>query len=148
MGGMQTWMWGQTWPQMMDALVPMASQPTEMSSRNWMMRRLLVDERLSAAQTADANDFIYQWQSSADYNAALGLSKIQAPVLAINSADDERNPPETGRLEASMKELKHAQLLLIPASADTRGHGTTSMAKFYSKANLEKRRQTRWFRES
>jgi pimeloyl-ACP methyl ester carboxylesterase len=43
MGGMQTWMWGQTWPQMMDALVPMASQPTEMSSRNWMMRRLLVE---------------------------------------------------------------------------------------------------------
>lgn len=186
MGGMQTWMWGQTWPQMMDALVPMASQPTEMSSRNWMMRRLLVesikqdpawnngkynvqpqslrlanamfsagtsggtlayqaaaptraladklvDERLNAAQTADANDFIYQWQSSADYNAALGLNKIKAPMLVINSADDERNPPETGRLEASMKELKQARLLLIPASADTRGHGTTSMAKFYSK---------------
>lgn len=186
MGGMQTWVWGQTWPQMMDALVPMASQPTEMSSRNWMMRRLLVesikqdpawnngnyttqppslrlanamfsvgtsggtlayqaaaptraqadklvDERLSAPQTADANDFIYQWQSSADYNAAEGLPKIQAPMLVINSADDERNPPETGRLEASMKALKHARLLLIPASADTRGHGTTSMAKFYSK---------------
>ncbi|KTB74364.1 MULTISPECIES: alpha/beta fold hydrolase [Pseudomonas] len=186
MGGMQTWMWGETWPHMMDALVPMASQPTEMSSRNWMMRRLLVesikqdpawnngnytvqpaslrlanamfsvgtsggnlayqvaaptraqadklvDERLNAPQTADANDFIYQWQSSADYNAAQGLNKIQAPVLVINSADDERNPPETGRLEASMKELKHARLLLIPASVDTRGHGTTSMAKFYSK---------------
>ncbi len=62
-----------------------------------------------------------------------GLKKIQAPVLAINSADDERIPPETGLMEASMKELKHARLLLIPASADTRGHGTTSMAKFYSK---------------
>ncbi len=54
-------------------------------------------------------------------------------MLIINSADDERNPPETGLLEASMKELKQARLLLIPASADTRGHGTTSMAKFYSK---------------
>lgn len=186
MGGMQTWMWGQTWPQMMDALVPMASQPTEMSSRNWMMRRLLVesikqdpaynngnytaqppslrlanalfsvgtsggtlayqaaaptraqadklvDERLNAPQTADANDFIYQWQSSADYNAAPGLGKIQAPVLAINSADDERNPPETGTLQASLGQLKNARLLLIPASPDTRGHGTTSMAKFYVK---------------
>ena len=186
MGGMQTWMWGQTWPQMMDALVPMASQPSEMSSRNWMMRRLLVesikqdpawnhgnysvqppslrlanalfsvgtsggtlayqaaaptraladklvDERLNAPQTADANDFIYQWQSSADYNAMPGLHKIQAPVLVINSADDERNPPETGRLEASMRELKDARLLLIPASAETRGHGTTGMAKFYAK---------------
>lgn len=186
MGGMQTWMWGQTRPQMMDALVPMASQPSEMSSRNWMMRRLLVesikqdpawnhgnysvqppslrlanalfsvgtsggtlayqaaaptraladklvDERLNAPQTADANDFIYQWQSSADYNAMPGLHKIQAPVLVINSADDERNPPETGRLEASMRELKDARLLLIPASAETRGHGTTGMAKFYAK---------------
>lgn len=186
MGGMQTWMWGQTWPQMMDALVPMASQPSEMSSRNWMMRRLLVesikqdpawnhgnysvqppslrlanalfsvgtsggtlayqaaaptraladklvDERLNAPQTADANDFIYQWQSSADYNAMPGLHKIQAPVLVINSADDERNPPETGCLEASMRELKDARLLLIPASAETRGHGTTGMAKFYAK---------------
>lgn len=186
MGGMQTWMWGQTWPQMMDALVPMASQPTEMSSRNWMMRRLLVesikqdpawnngnysaqppslrlanalfsvgtsggtlayqaaaptraladklvDERLAAAQSADANDFIYQWQSSADYNAAPGLGKIQAPVLAINSADDERNPPETGTLEASLRQLKNAQLVLIPASAETRGHGTTGMARFYAR---------------
>lgn len=187
MGGMQTWMWGQTWPQMMDALVPMASQPTEMSSRNWMMRRLLVesikqdpawnngnysvqppslrlanalfsvgtsggtlayqaaaptrtladklvDERLNAPQTGDANDFIYQWQSSADYDATPGLGKIQAPVLVINSADDERNPPETGRLEASLRELKDARLLLIPASAETRGHGTTGMAKFYANA--------------
>jgi homoserine O-acetyltransferase len=186
MGGMQTWMWGETWPQFMDALVPMASQPTEMSSRNWMMRRLLVesikqdpawnngnysaqppslrlanamfsvatsggtlayqaaapthaladrwvDERLNAAPTADANDFIYQWQSAADYNAAPGLNKIRAPVLIINSADDERNPPETGRLEASIKEIKQARLLLIPASAETRGHGTTSIARFYSK---------------
>lgn len=186
MGGMQTWMWGQTWPQMMDALVPMASQPTEMSSRNWMMRRLLVesikqdpawnngnysaqppslrlanalfsvgtsggtlayqaaaptraladklvDERLNAVQNADANDFIYQWQSSADYNAAPGLGKIQAPVLAINSADDERNPPETGTLEASLRQLKNARLVLIPASAETRGHGTTGMARFYAR---------------
>jgi len=186
MGGMQTWMWGEQWPQMMDALVPMASQPTEMSSRNWMMRRLLVesikqdpvwnegnysvqppsmrlanalysvgtnggnlayqaaaptraaadkwvDQRLSAPQTTDANDFIYQWQSSADYNAVPGLSKIQAPVLVINSADDERNPPETGLLETALKQVKDAQLLLIPASTETRGHGTTNMAKFYKK---------------
>jgi len=195
MGGMQTWMWGQAWPQMMDALVPMASQPTEMSSRNWMMRRLLVesikqdpawnngnysvqppslrlanalfsvgtsggtlayqaaaptraladklvDERLNAAQTADANDFIYQWQSSADYNAAPGLGKILAPVLAINSVDDERNPPETGTLEASLRQLKNARLVLIPASAETRGHGTTGMARFYTRELSQFMQQT------
>ena len=43
MGGMQTWMWGVTYPDFMDALVPMASQPTDMSSRNWMMRRMIID---------------------------------------------------------------------------------------------------------
>src|SRR5262249_60556174 len=41
MGGMQTWIWGETYPDFMDALVPMASQPVQMLARNWMMRRLL-----------------------------------------------------------------------------------------------------------
>ena len=52
-------------------------------------------------------------------------------MLVINAADDERNPPETGITEAALKRVKNAQLLLIPASADTRGHGTTAFAKFY-----------------
>ena len=43
MGGMHTWIWGATHPDFMDALVPMASQPTEMASRNWLMRRMIVD---------------------------------------------------------------------------------------------------------
>ncbi|MFC0399134.1 alpha/beta fold hydrolase [Paraburkholderia rhizosphaerae] len=183
MGGMQTWLWGEQYPDMMDALVPMASQPTEMSARNWMMRRMLVesiqqdpaydhgnytvqppslrlastmfaiatsggtlayqalaptraqadklvDTMLAAPQT-DANDFVYQWASSGDYNAAPGLSRIKAPLLAINSADDERNPPETGTMQASLKQLQHASLLLVPASAETRGHGTLADATTY-----------------
>lgn len=43
MGGMQTWIWAQKYPGFMDAAVPMASLPTEMSGRNWMMRRLIID---------------------------------------------------------------------------------------------------------
>jgi homoserine O-acetyltransferase len=43
MGGMQTWIWGAKYPDFTDVLVPMASQPSEMSSRNWMMRRLIID---------------------------------------------------------------------------------------------------------
>ncbi|MFS2156559.1 alpha/beta fold hydrolase [Pseudomonas sp. Pseusp122] len=185
MGGMQTWMWGERWPDMMDGLVPMASQPTPMSARNWMMRRMLiesikqdpawqdgnytspppslrtanvmfgigtsggtlayqalaptraqadklVDERLAAPLPGDANDFIYQWQSSADYDPAPQLSAIKAPVLAINSADDERNPPETGTMQSALKQLKNARLVLIPASSETRGHGTTGSARFYA----------------
>ncbi len=185
MGGMQTWMWGVTWPDFMDALVPMASQPTEMSARNWMMRRMLVetirddaaydngnytvqppsmrlanvmfgiatsggtlgyqamaptrqqadklvDERLAAPFTADANDYIYQWDSSRDYNPAPGLERIKAALLAINSADDERNPPETGNLVRALARVPNGRLLLIPASADTRGHGTTGIATFWN----------------
>jgi homoserine O-acetyltransferase/O-succinyltransferase len=169
----------------MDALVPMASQPTEMASRNWMLRRIMldtirndpdynagnytsqprmmkyvivaygiassggtlayqaqaptaakadkmVDDRLATPITADANDYVYQWESSHDYNAAGSLERIEAPLLLINAADDERNPPETGVTEAAMKQVKNGRLYLIPASTETRGHGTTGNAKFYS----------------
>jgi len=184
MGGMQAWLWGQKYPDIMDALVPMASQPTPMASRNWMLRRMmietirsdpdwnegnytsqprslrlasvfyaiatsggslayqklaptreksdkLVDERLAAPAPADANDFVYQWESSGDYDPSPGLERIQAALLAINSADDERNPPETGITERALKRVKNGRLYLIPASEDTRGHGTTGMAKFW-----------------
>jgi homoserine O-acetyltransferase len=185
MGGMQTWMWGEKYPKVMDALVPMASQPTEMASRNWMMRRIMldtirsdpdynggnytgqprmmkyaiaaygiasiggtlayqsqaptaakadkiVDDRLAMPITADANDFLYQWESSHDYNAGEKLEQIEASLLLINSADDERNPPETGITDAAMKRVKNGRLYLIPGSTETRGHGTTGNAKFYS----------------
>ena len=184
MGGMQTWIWGVTHPDFMDALVPMASQPAEMSSRNWMMRRLIIDairndpewnsgnytsqpraasvasvfygiataggtlayqklaptrekadklldDRLAAPFKADANDVLYQWDSSRDYNPSPALERIQAAVLAINSADDERNPPETGIMARELKRVKNGKLYLIPASEETRGHGTTGMAKFW-----------------
>ena len=187
MGGMETWLWGERHPEFMDALVPMASQPTAMSGRNWMMRRMivdairndpdwqggnyteqpkllryanvwfgiatsggsiayaaqaptreaadkLVDARLAAPFDADANDYLYQWSASRDYDAAPGLDRIRARVLAINSADDERNPPETGLMEAALKRVKDARYELIPASAETRGHGTTSFARFYAES--------------
>ncbi len=194
MGGMHAWDWGLKYPDAMDALVPMASQPTEMASRNWMLRRLmietirsdpdykngnytaqprsmklasvfyatatnggtlayqklastrakadkLVDDRLAAPLRTDANDFIYAWESSGDYNPSAGLERIAAAVLVINAADDERNPPETGLTENALKRVKNGRLHLIPASDETRGHGTTGMARFY-KQQLEKLLQT------
>jgi hypothetical protein len=60
-----------------------------------------------------------------------------AALLAINAADDERNPPETGIMERELKRVKNGKLLLIPASEDTRGHGTTGNAKFYAKPLAE-----------
>jgi homoserine O-acetyltransferase/O-succinyltransferase len=184
MGGMHTWIWGVKYPDLMDALVPMAAQPTEMAARNWMLRRMMietirndpdynggnyttqprmmryavaaygiataggtlgyqtlaptaakadrmVDDRLATPITADANDFIYQWQASHDYNPSAGLERIEATLLAINAADDERNPPETGVMLAAMKRVKNGKLYLIPASTETRGHLTTGNAAFY-----------------
>jgi homoserine O-acetyltransferase len=194
MGGMNAWVWGERYPGYMDALVPMASQPTPMASRNWMLRRMmiesirndpeynngnytiqphsvkyaatffgiataggtlsyqkqaptrdladkLVDARLSAPFSADANDFLWQWGSSADYDPAPGLEKIDARVLAINSADDERNPPETGVEVDALKRVKNGRLYLIPASEQTGGHLTTGNARFY-KQQLQEFLQT------
>ncbi len=43
MGGMKTWMWGYTYPDLMDGLVPIASQPIQISGRNWILRRLRIE---------------------------------------------------------------------------------------------------------
>ncbi len=82
-------------------------------------------------EAADANDFIWQWDASRTFDAASGLGQITAKVLVINSADDERNPPETGLLLDALKQVRSASYYQIPASTETRGHGTTSAAKFY-----------------
>jgi len=190
MGGMNVWLWGEKYPDYMDVLVPMASQPTAMASRNWILRRMmlesirqdpeyangnytsqphsvrlasaffafatsggtlnyqkqaptrgqadkLVDTRLAAPATSDANDFLWQWGSSADYDASPDLEKIEASLLLINAADDERNPPETGITEAAMKRVKNGKLLLIQASEQTSGHATTGNAKFYKRTLQE-----------
>jgi len=162
----------------------MASQPSAMASRNWMMRRLMVETirndptyaggsyttsprslpyaiasfgtataggnlgwqgqaptaaaadaivaRLLAAPLPDANDWVYQWDSSHDYDGAPGLDRITRPVLVINSADDERNPPESGIVERAVARLPHGEYDLVPESPETRGHGTLIMAKFYA----------------
>ena len=97
----------------------------------------LLDQRLKAPFTADANDVLYQWDSSRDFNPSAGLERIEAVLLAINAQDDERNPPETGILDREIKRVKNGRVLLIPASEHTAGHGTTGQAKFYKKELAE-----------
>jgi homoserine O-acetyltransferase len=190
MGGMHTWTWAQKYPGFMDVAVPMASPPTEMSGRNWLMRRLIIDsirndpewmngnytkqprslqfasvyyglatsggnqrlqkdaptrekadqllnQRLSAPFRGDANDHLYQWDASRDYNASADLERIEATLLAINSADDERNPPELGLLDREIKRVKNGRVFLIPASDQTAGHGTTGQARFWKQQLAE-----------
>jgi homoserine O-acetyltransferase len=55
------------------------------------------------------------------------LEKIRAPLLAINSADDQVNPPELGIAEREIKRVKHGRFVLLPITDQTRGHGTHSL---------------------
>lgn len=77
--------------------------------------------------STDANDMLYYFDASRDYDPSLRLSTITAPVLAINSADDLVNPPELGIVERLMPQVKHGRFVLIPTSEKTRGHGTHSL---------------------
>ena len=90
-----------------------------------------LDRRLAQGTAGDANDALYQWDASRDYDPAPQLEKIQAKVLAINSADDERNPPELGTLDREIKRVKNGRYILIPLGPETRGHGTVGNAKFW-----------------
>ena len=97
----------------------------------------IVNQRLAAPFSADANDVLYQYESSRDYSASAGLEKIQSELMAVNSADDERNPPELGILQREIKRVKKGRVLLIPASDQTAGHATAYFAKYWKKEVAE-----------
>ena len=79
----------------------------------------------------DANDIIYQLDSSRNYNPWPTLEAIKAPTLWINSADDFINPPNYGITELAMKRMPTTKFILIPPSVETKGHGTHTWAKFW-----------------
>lgn len=181
MGGMHSWLWGQVHPTFMDALMPLASLPTQISSRNRVWRRVLIDGirndpawnngnytsqppglRVAAqmlwlmssnpvrrqreapsladadrvmenyvanyVKTADANDVLYYFEASRDYDPAPGLEKIIAPLVAINFADDIINPPELGILEREITRVRNGRAVTYPLSDLTAGHGTHTLA--------------------
>ena len=78
------------------------------------------------ARALDANDVIYAFEASREYDPSAGLESITVPVLAINSADDFVNPPELGLMEKLIPRVPNARYVLIPTSDSTRGHGTHS----------------------
>ena len=79
----------------------------------------------------DANDLVYALDASRNYDPSPGLDKISAHVLAINSADDFINPPELGLMDQLLPRVKNAKYVLLPASGETRGHGTHSLAALW-----------------
>jgi homoserine O-acetyltransferase/O-succinyltransferase len=181
MGGMHSWVWGEMFPDFMDALMPLASLPVQLSGRNRMTRRMVIDaikndpdwqggeyktqpvrgltsaiytlmfmtsiplqwykqaptrdaadkmfEQMVRSRLAstDANDMLYHYDSSRDYDPAPKLDTIKAPLVAINSADDQVNPPELGIIEREITRVKRGRFVLLPISDKTRGHGTHSL---------------------
>jgi homoserine O-acetyltransferase len=88
-----------------------------------------LDKRISdALQTADANDMLYYVSASEDYDPRPVLEKITAPLVAVNSADDQVNPPELGILEEGIKKVKRGRAVVLPISEETRGHGSHTKA--------------------
>jgi homoserine O-acetyltransferase len=94
---------------------------------------LIANYAARAAGDADANDQIYQLDSSRNYNPAPLLAKITVPVLWINSADDFINPPELGLAQKHAKLMPRAKFILLPYSPETKGHGTHTWARFWKK---------------
>jgi homoserine O-acetyltransferase len=187
MGAMQCWVWGETYPDFVDGLVPLASAPTQIAGRNRVMRKMIMDsithdpawkkgdytdqphdglvgainllmmmtssplqwhksgpsrdaadtwyedQITSRVASTDANDMLYQFNASRDYDPSPSLERITAALLAINSADDVVNPPELGLMEKLMSRVKRGHYILIPTSDQTRGHGTHSLPAVWGK---------------
>ncbi len=186
MGGMHAWLWGSIHPDYMDALMPLASLPTQISGRNRMWRRIIIDavryspdwndgnyesqpsglrtvaqmmylmgdnavRRIRQAPTLaeadrqfdfavrqylnrrsfDANDVMYAFAASRDYDPGPGLEKITARLTAINFGDDLINPPEQGVLMREIKRVSHGKAIIYPLSDDTVGHGTHTRARVW-----------------
>jgi homoserine O-acetyltransferase/O-succinyltransferase len=197
MGCMEGYMWGESNPADMDAMLLLSCLPVEVASRNRMVRKIMVDDiRLdpgwnngnytqqpyglraalghllvvgsvptywqreyptaaladkyvdeyieSNMKTTDANDFMYQYDASRNFDASKELDKIQAKVLVINPQEDFWNPAELGIAEKEIKKVKYGKFVLLPFSDDSRGHYTFFQAKVWQNhlaeflENLEK----------
>jgi homoserine O-acetyltransferase/O-succinyltransferase len=190
MGGMHSWVWGSRHPDFMDALLPLASLPAQISSRNRAWRRVVIDairndpewrkgdytaqpqslrtaaqmlwlvssnpaRRHAAAptlaeadrqldeyvanymKTGDANNILYAIEASHDYDPGPGLEKIRAPLVAINFADDIINPPELRILEDAVTRVPKGRAIVMPATEQTAGHGTHTLAAVWKQYLVE-----------
>lgn len=71
---------------------------------------------------ADANDWLYWFDSSYDYDPFPDLGAITAKVLAVNFADDELNPPQLDVMNSALAKVKDGRFVLVPTSPETHGH--------------------------
>lgn len=197
MGCMHSLVWGETHPNFVRALMPLACEPVEIAGLNRMWRQLAIDgikadpawaggdyavppasglrtaasllfvagaaplyfqaqyprreaaeafarERVAASiATTDANDLIYQLEASRTYTPWSRLEAITVPTTWVNSADDFINPRNLNLPARASARMKDARFRLIAESAETRGHGTHTAARFWKQdlADLLQRTQ-------
>jgi homoserine O-acetyltransferase len=104
---------------------------------------LYIGERIARdLPTRDANDLIFQLEASRSYNPWPGLEQIRVPTTWVNSADDFINPPGYGIAEAAAKRMPSVRYVLIPATAETRGHSTHTWARFWRAELMDLLRRT------
>jgi len=174
MGGMHSWIWGEKYPDMMDALMPLVSLPGPIVGHNFLWRRVIIesirndpnynggdyvkqpshwifavpgiyvlmesrvrryeaaptraksielfDKMVDDARRLDANDYLYGFESSWDYDPEPNLGKIKARLLAVNFADDMVNVLELGSVERAVAKIPNARSVVVPASDKSHGH--------------------------
>ncbi|CDO08878.1 hypothetical protein C1S82_14885 [Mycolicibacterium cosmeticum] len=185
MGGMQTWMWGQMYPDTMRALMPIAALPQRVRGRNLLYRRLLIDairtdpayrdgaydsqprsvglafnifallthgvpalERAidsiatadayvqkaadDAVRLQDANDTIWEFAASFDYDPSARLSDITAPLLAVNFEDDEVNPSGPDVLRDAVERVARGRAVIVPTGPGSDGHLSLKNARLWA----------------
>lgn len=93
--------------------------------------RYIDDAYRARLPALDANDLLYQVNASRNYDPSPELGKIKAEVMYVDSADDFINPPELGVAEREIQKVKRGRFVLLPASAETHGHGTHTWAVFW-----------------
>jgi homoserine O-acetyltransferase/O-succinyltransferase len=186
MGCMEGWMWGESKPDYVDALLLLSCLPVQVAGRNRMVRKIMLDDirrdpgwnggnytqqpyGLRAAlghllvvgsaptlwqteyptaaladkyvdqyiednmKTTDANDFLYQYDASRNYDPLAGLEEVRAHVMLVNVQDDFWNPGEMGVAEQEIKKVKNGKFVLLPVSGQTRGHYTFFQAAVWQK---------------
>jgi homoserine O-acetyltransferase len=110
-------------------LILMSSAPVRMQKEEPtrdLADKYLEDYVADHVKTTDANDMLYYFDASRNYNPEPQLEKITAPLTAVNSADDTINPPELKIIDRDIQRVKNGKYVLLPISDQTRGHGTHS----------------------
>jgi homoserine O-acetyltransferase/O-succinyltransferase len=119
MGGMHTWLWGERWPDFMDALMPLASVPSQITGRNRVWRRVVID--------AIRND--PEWQGG-NYTKQPQSARTAAQMLWLVSSNPilrERRSPTLAQTDQEIDDYvanwlrtgdANDQLYALEASAD------------------------------